>query len=229
MQPSAETQLIIELLEKIRRLNDTTRDLNQQPSPSQNPLIAVDALLTQAEKQLSGGYLVELHDTLLELRGAMEEANAETQRISASTTLSRIYTSYQEYYARVEQLEKELTIKLSSSQTQFPLLLDDIGKIEGLFYLMPWIEAVRGGKPYNSTEPIKQKVDERIPALNTSIVEAESRLSSLVESKQNATTLTNIYKAWDLLKDANLSLLSGDVDRADELFQEATLIMESLR
>ena len=225
---SSDTMLIIELLEKIRRLNDTTVDLNKQPSISWGPLQLADDLLTQAEKQLSDGDLTGLHYTLQKLREAMEDANKQTQMISASMTLSRIYSNYQETYTRVEQLENNLTIKTSQLQLEHIEVSDDIEKIKGLFYLMPWIQAASVGKPYNSTEPTQPKVDERYTTLNASIVEAEEKLSGLVEGKSDAETLTKIYNAWDLLKDANLTLLGGDVTRAEELYREAAVIMDTL-
>jgi len=227
-QPSADTQLIIDLLEKIRRLNDTVADINNQPTSSWNPLKEADDLLTEAEKQLNNGDFIELHNTLLMLRKAMEDANTQTQMISASTTLSRLYTNYQETYTYAEQLEKEITTKLSASSPQQIELSDDIGKIKGLFYLMPWIQAVSSGKPYNSTEPQKPQINERYSTLNASIVEAEKRLSNLVESKPDVETLTKIYQAWDLLKNANLSLISEDIDTADRLYSEALVIMKTL-
>jgi hypothetical protein len=56
--PSEESLKILELLEKIRLLNDTVADLNVSPNaPAWNPLIEADDLLTAAEKQLSYGDL----------------------------------------------------------------------------------------------------------------------------------------------------------------------------
>jgi 5-hydroxyisourate hydrolase-like protein (transthyretin family) len=52
-QPSQEATLIMELLEKIRRLNDTVTDLNNQTSQAPNSLDAAKDLITMAEKQLS--------------------------------------------------------------------------------------------------------------------------------------------------------------------------------
>jgi len=226
--PSPEAIMIMELLEKIRRLNDTVTDITNQTNQNVNSLELAQDLLTTAEKQLSVDDS-NFQWTLEQLVWTMEAANTETQMISASTTLSRRLAIYKELYAGVLRLEKEMNARLLTSPILHPMLFDYIEKLKTKFDLMSWIEAVISGKPYIPPEPVKPPIDDRIPNLNADIAEAETKLQSLVENEKNATTLAIIYKAWDLIKEAKLSVLGGDADRAEILLIEAKTVMQLLR
>lgn len=226
---SQEAMLIMELLEKIRRLNDTVTDFNNQTSQNPNPLDTVKSLIVMAEKQLSEGDFNSLQGTLEKLVWTMDASNTETQMTSSSTTLSQLLITYKEIYASVLNLEEELNAKLPSTPVVHPILFDYIEKLKDKFDIIAWMEAVSVGKSYIPEEPIKEPIDEtRIQHLEADIDEAETRMRSLAESQQNATTLNIIYKALGLLKDAKFSILCGDVDRAESLLIEAKTVMERL-
>ena len=228
--PSAEALLIMELLEKIRRVNDTVNDLNSQTNQRVYPLDSAKDLIAQAEKQLSEDDYNNLQWTLEKLVATMCEVNAETEMISASTTLSQRLSNYKALYEGVLGLEKMLNAKLSSPPHPYPILFDYILKLKDTFKIMEWIEAVSSGKPYTPPAPVVKPInEERIKDLDAEITESETTLRTLAESEHNSTVLATIYKAWDLIKQARLSMLSTDVDYAETLFLEAKTIMGSLK
>jgi hypothetical protein len=229
-QPSPEAIMIMELLEKIRRLKDTVTDITNQTSQGPPPLDTAKNLIVTAEKLLSENDFQNLQWTLEKLVETMEVANTETQSISSSITLSKLIITYNELYTRVLKLDEELNTKLPSKPPAYPIIFDYIEKLKDKFELIAWMEAVSVGKPYIPEKPIEKPVDKkRIQLLETEISEAEIRIRKQAETEHNTSTLNTIYKAWDLLKNAKLSLLSGNVDYAESLLIESRTVMEFLR
>jgi hypothetical protein len=221
----------MELLEKIRLLNDTVADLNVLPdTPAWNPLFEADRLLTVAEKQLCYGDFEVLEITLEKTCKAIENANAQTQMISSSLTLSRIGAQYKETKARVEHL-KRLVITSDKAPPDYITEVAGIFKrIEDAFYVIQWIDAVSDDSALTTYSPEpKPNTDEKADALEAKIQWAEHSLDLLIARRPGAETLTRAYEAYDHLKDAYLSLKSGDAERAEALYLEASELIKSLK
>ena len=229
--PSEESLKILELLEKIRLLNDTVADLNVSPNaPAWNPLIEADDLLTVAEKQLSYGDLEMLEITLEKVCKAIENANTQTQMISSSLTLSRIGAQYKETKARVEQLKKLVITSDKAPPDYITEVAGIFRRIEDAFYVIQWIDAVSDDSPLTTYTPeLKPDTDEKADALEAKILWAEHSLDLLIASGPGSETLTRAYEAYDHLKDAYLSLKSGDAERAEALYLEASELIKSLK
>jgi len=228
--PSPDALLIMQLLEKIHQQNEAVINPSSPTSQDKSPLDSAKDLFAQAEKQLSEDDFNNLQWTLEKLASTMCEANAETQMISASTTLSQRLATYRSLYDGVLGLEKVLNAKFPNPPNPYPVLFDYILKLKDIFKIMDWMDAVISGKPYTPPEQVVTPVNQdRIKALDSEITDLETRVQTLAKSEQNPTVLSTIYKAWDLLKQTRLCDLDQNPDYAESLLVEAKSIIETIK